>query len=58
VSYRINKNPESPKFKADKSRLFKTHIVAVALPGNYVLLKPIIKMRETIITHFQNIGRA
>jgi hypothetical protein len=34
-------NPESPKFKAVISLLFKTQIVAVALPGKCVLRKPI-----------------
>lgn len=36
----MSKNPESPRFRADKSRLFNTQIDAVALPGKWVRLKP------------------
>ena len=36
----MSKNPESPKFKADKLLWFSTQIVTVALPGNSVLCSP------------------
>ena len=33
-------NPESPRLKADRSLLLSTQMVAVALPGHTVFLKP------------------
>lgn len=43
ASYLIKIKPESPKFRADKSLLLSTQMVAVALPGKCVLLRPILK---------------
>lgn len=40
LSKRINRNPESPRFKAVMSLLLRTQRVAVAEPGLNVLLKP------------------
>lgn len=38
LSNLMRMKPESPRFKAVNSLLFKTHRVAVALPANYDLL--------------------
>lgn len=40
VSNLISRNPESPRFKAERSLLLSTQIVAVALPGKCVRRKP------------------
>jgi len=40
VSNLISRKPESPRLRAVISLLLRTQILAVALPGKVVLLKP------------------
>ncbi len=58
ISNLINKNPESPRFKAVRSLLFNTQIVAVAEPGKWVLRKPIylLLILKMLVTKFKNIS--
>lgn len=53
----MSRKPESPRFKADRSLLFSTHTVAVALPGKCVRLKPI-NISPSSVTEFKNMSRA